>query len=518
MSFDIAGLAADLGSIPTIADAGRLRNKSRDYYWYSPILRAQLEQVRADLVVLPETEDQIAHTLRACHARRIPVTVRGAGTGNYGQAMPLRGGVVLDLSQHDQILRIGRGFARAAAGVRLLDLDRAAQAHSGQEQRMHPSTLRNATLGGFICGGSGGVGSVTWGGLRDRGNVLGARVITMEAAPRILELRGDSVQKVVHAYGTTGVVTEVEIALTQAHDWIDVVVAFDDFATAARFAHALACQDALLKKLVTVIAAPIVQRFLRPIAALIGDRQHVVLAMIAGVALESFASLLKGWPGEIAYRGGGTGSSVAGNGGGGYDGGSGGGAGRGNDHGGGGAGIAADDRGDRSAETGTRGLLPIYEYAWNHTTLHALKVDRMITYHQILYPAPDHVQKAIAVHERLPDDVLHHLEFVRFDGQIACYGLPLIQFTTAARLREIEAIFETHGCPTFSPHTVTLEEGGMKRIDPVQLAFKHEADPLGLLNPGKMLAWEQPDYDASGDRVHLFPAAGTTGRAREPGP
>jgi FAD/FMN-containing dehydrogenase len=439
--------------------------------------------VRADLVVIPGTEAEIVQTLRACHARHIPVTVRGAGTGNYGQAMPLRGGVVLDLSQHNKILSIERGVARAAAGVRLLDLDQAAQAHSGQEQRIHPSTLRNATLGGFICGGSGGVGSVTWGGLRDRGNVLGARVITMEASPRILELHGDDVQKVVHAYGTTGVVTEVAIALTQAHDWIDVVVAFDDFATAARFANTLACQDALLKKLVTVISAPIPQRFLRPVAALIGARQHVVLTMIARVAMESFESLLSGWPGRIAYR---SGGSVAG------------------------------DHGDFAGDAGARSLPPIYEYAWNHTTLHALKIDRTVTYHQILYPAPDHVHKAIELSGRLGDDVTHHLEFVRFDGQIACYGLPLIQFTTAARLREIETIFEGHGCPTFSPHTVTLEEGGMKRVDPVQLAFKHEADPLGLLNPGKMLAWEQPDYAASGDRVHLFPAAGAAPRGNDP--
>jgi FAD/FMN-containing dehydrogenase len=485
MSYDIAGLAAELGTTPaiaTIADAGRIRNKSRDFYWYSPILREQLEDVRADLVVIPETEEQIVRTLRACFARRIPVTVRGAGTGNYGQAMPLRGGVVLDLSQHNKILSIGRGVARAMAGIRLLDLDQAAQAHSGQEQRMHPSTLRNATLGGFICGGSGGVGSITWGGLRDRGNVLAARVITMEASPRILELRGDAVQKVVHAYGTTGVVTEVEIALTQAHDWVDVVVAFDEFATAARFANTLACQDAMLKKLVTVIAAPIPQRFLRSVAALIGDRQHVVLTMIAGVAMEPFESLLSGWPGKIVHRG--TGASTG-------------------------------DHGDAAGDAGTRSLLPIYEYSWNHTTLNALKVDRMVTYHQTLYPAPDHVRKAVELFERLDDDVMHHLEFVRFDGQIACYGLPLIQFTTAARLREIEAAFETHGCPTFSPHTVSLEEGGMKRVDPVQLAFKHEADPQGLLNPGKMLAWEQPDYDASDGRVHLFPAAAAAPRNQD---
>ena len=486
MSYDIAGLAAELAdttagtAIATIADAGRLRNKSRDFYWYSPILREQLDHVRADLAVLPATDAEIVRTLRACHRRGIPVTVRGAGTGNYGQAMPLRGGVVLDLSLHDKIISIRRGMARAMAGVRLLDLDLAAQAHSGQEQRMHPSTLRNATLGGFVCGGSGGVGSVTWGGLRDRGNVLGARVITMESSPQVLELRGDDVQQVVHAYGTTGVVTEVEIALTQAYNWIDIAVAFDDFATAARFAHTLACQDALLKKLVTVIAAPIPQRFLRPIAALVGADRHVVLTMIADVALPAFESLLRAWPGTLAWRGAGDA-------------------------------IASADGG-----AGGRSLLPIYEYAWNHTTLHALKVDRNITYHQTLYPAPGHVEKAIALHRELQGDVLHHLEFVRFDGQIACYGLPLIAYTTPARLREIEDTFEAHGCPTFSPHTVTLEEGGMKRVDPVQLAFKREADPQGLLNPGKMLAWEQPDYDARGERVHLFPAAGDA--AAKPAP
>ena len=51
------------------------------------------------------------------------------------------------------------------------------------------------------------------------------------------------------------------------------------------------------------------------------------------------------------------------------------------------------------------------------------------------------------------------------------------------------------GCPIFNPHRYTLEEGGMKQTDEVQLAFKREADPQGLLNPGKMIAWEDPDYD-----------------------
>ncbi len=47
----------------------------------------------------------------------------------------------------------------------------------------------------------------------------------------------------------------------------------------------------------------------------------------------------------------------------------------------------------------------------------------------------------------------------------------------------------------FNPHRYTLEEGGMKKTDQAQLAFKKEADPKGMLNPGKMIAWEDPDFD-----------------------
>ena len=44
----------------------------------------------------------------------------------------------------------------------------------------------------------------------------------------------------------------------------------------------------------------------------------------------------------------------------------------------------------------------------------------------------------------------------------------------------------------------------MKQTDEVQLAFKREADPQGLLNPGKMIAWENPDYDYRTGKPFLF--------------
>lgn len=457
--FDIAGLKRDLGAIQNTDTAGMLKAKARDYYWYSPILKRQLDDVLADLIVTPVDETELVATVKACVARAIPLTPRGAGTGNYGQAMPLKGGVVVDLSRMEGTTRVNDGRVRAAAGCKILTLDKHTQTEVGMEMRMHPTTLRTATIGGFVCGGSGGVGSVTWGGLRDRGNVLGLRVVTMEAEPRIVELRGDDVQKVIHAYGTNGIVTEVELPLVTAHAWIGAIVGFDNFASAARFGHALAAQDALLKKLVSTVSAPICQTYLGDLKAIIPAGRHVVMTMIAPIAWDSFASMLKAWGADLLFR--------------------------------------SDQQ---------PGLPPVYEYTWNHTTLQALKVDRTITYNQIFYPPPSHVDIANRLEQTMANDVLHHLEFARFDGQITCYGLPIIRYSTDERLAAINAEYEAAGCSTFDPHSFTLEEGGMKKVDEVQLAFKRETDPGGLLNPGKMLAWDHPDYRPS-DRLHLFPAA-----------
>jgi FAD/FMN-containing dehydrogenase len=133
-----------------------------------------------------------------------------------------------------------------------------------------------------------------------------------------------------------------------------------------------------------------------------------------------------------------------------------------------------------------KGIPHAYELTWNHTTLRALKLDTNITYLQVQYPGPDHVEKVRIMTELFPDEVIGHLEFIKFDGQIQCAGLPLVRYTTKERLEEIIRIHEENGCPIFNPHRYTLEEGGMKQTDQVQLAFKKETDPKGLLNPGKM--------------------------------
>jgi FAD/FMN-containing dehydrogenase len=457
---DLAGLQADLGDIRVITDPARVLQKSRDFYWYSPVLKRQLEHVTADLVVEPEGEAQVIRALAACHKHRVPVTVRGGGSGNYGQAMPLERGVVLDLSRLDQVLEIGFGRVRAQAGAKLARIDQACQEHSRQELRFHPSTLKMGTIGGFVAGGSSGAGSITWGTLRDRGNILGLRVVTMEAKPRVLELTGDAIQQVNHAYGTNGVITAVEMPLAPAWPWLDLIVGFDDLMTAVRFADALARQDGIVKKLVAPLAAPIPQLYFRPLRSRLAQGQSVVLLMIAEPWRAAFGDFLKSWPGDILL--------------------------------------------ERAAADPKRRALPVYELSWNHTTLHALKIDPTITYLQVLYPPPAHVERVEELHRHYGEEVMIHLEFVRYDGQIACFGLPIVRFTTEKRLDEIIRHHEDAGCPIFNPHAFTLEEGGMKQVDHSHLAFKRQADPQGLLNPGKMIGWTNPDYAGMARHSYLY--------------
>jgi FAD/FMN-containing dehydrogenase len=69
--------------------------------------------------------------------------------------------------------------------------------------------------------------------LRDFGNIIRLRVVTMEEEPRVLDLTGEELPRVSHAFGTNGIITEIEMPLAPAYDWTEMFVAFDDFMDAA---------------------------------------------------------------------------------------------------------------------------------------------------------------------------------------------------------------------------------------------------------------------------------------------
>jgi FAD/FMN-containing dehydrogenase len=472
-TYDIAALRAEIGPIKWEDNSILVKQKSRDFYWYSPVLKRELEGVTADVVVSPTSEAEVRAVLAAAYKLGIPVTPRGAGTGNYGQAMPLIGGVLMNLAEMNKIRSIERGRVVCEPGALLIDIDRAAEA-SAQELRMFSSTHATASIAGFVAGGSGGVGSISWGGLRDFGNVLRLRVMTMEEEPRALELTGEDLHKAVHAYGTNGVITEVEMPLTARYEWVDVIVGFDSFDAATAYALALGEQDGILKKLVTVVAGPAPHDYFLRHRALITPGDSVVILMIAPHALDAFEAFTRPYKDARILL----------------------------------------DSSKASPET-LAGLPPNYELTWNHTTLRALRVDPRITYLQVRYPNEGALGLINRIHERYGDEVRGHLELIRFNGRIGFAGLPLVRFATEARLDDIIAEHEAMGAMIFNPHRYTLEEGGMKQTDAIQLAFKRETDPRGLLNPGKMIAWENPDFDFSARRNFLFPGLEARARAAQ---
>ena len=441
---DIAGFIADMqlgpdGPVPLITEMQSVRRRSRDFFWYSPILNAQLHGKSADIIACPRSEADVIRIASSCARRRIPLTVRAGATGNYGQAVPLEGGVLLDITGLNKIEWHKPGVVRVQAGAKMDEMD-AELRPTGWELRIHPSTKRMATIGGFVAGGSGGVGSVTYGGLREPGNIIAARIVTLEETPRVIELRAEAAQFVNRAYGTTGIITALEMPTAPAWPWIDLVVAFDDFGTVMQVAQEVALADGVVKKLVTPIAWPLPSYF-RELPHAFPDGKHVLVAMIAEASVESFRMIL-GSRGTITHE---------------------------------------------APNEEAPGKLPIYEFTWNHTTLQALKIDRTVTYLQCLFPHDRLIESVLQMRDMFPGEVIPHCEFIRFGGRMTCSALPLVIYSTPERLNEIIALHEANGVFIANPHVYTLEDGSRhKRVDADQLGFKHDVDPHGLLNPGKM--------------------------------
>ena len=425
---------------------------SRDFYWFSPILKEKLDGKLADLIVQPATQDEVVRVVAACARAGVPITPRGLGTGNYGQAVPLRGGVVLDLSRLKQVLWTRPGAVRAEAGARMSEVDIEAR-KIGWEQRMLPSTFRGSTIGGFYCGGGVGIGSNNYGMLKEPGNVLGVKALSMEPEPRMVEYRGREAIDLHHAYGVNGIILEVEVALAPALQWIEFIVSFGDFNAAAAFAQTLGESDGIAKKGISAHQWPLPKSY-RPLKDVLREGEAVVMTLVAEHSEEALRELARAAGGEVVY--------------------------------------ANDSRVPGAKK------ITLQEFMWNHATLHALRAGESVTYLQLGYPQGRNLELVQRIHEVFGDEIVQHLEFIRVKGQMTCSGLPIVRWTDEPRLREVMGKLEEEGVYIADPHTWMVEDGGKKSINPRHIDIKLAMDPAGLLNPGKLRAWEERLQGADG--------------------
>ncbi len=190
------------------------------------------------VVVLPETEAQVVAILKFCHAHRIAVVARGAGTGLAASALPIAGAVLLVLARLNQILELDpqARLARVQPGVRNLALSEAAAPH-GLYYAPDPSSQIACSLGGNVAENSGGVHCLKYG--LTVHNVLGLRAWTLAGEQLalggpVLDSPGYDLLALLHgSEGMLAVITEITVKLLPKPERAQVVLAaFDDVATA----------------------------------------------------------------------------------------------------------------------------------------------------------------------------------------------------------------------------------------------------------------------------------------------
>jgi glycolate oxidase len=185
-------------------------------------------------VLLPENEAQVVGILRLCHAARLPVVARGAGTGLSGGATPSRKGIVLSLAKFKRILSIDPLSCSAVVqpGVRNLAISEAAAVH-GLYYAPDPSSQIACTIGGNVAENSGGVHCLKYG--LTVHNIRRVRAVLIDGdvvdfGGEALDAAGyDLLALITGSEGLLAVITEVTVKLTPRPQQASCVLAsFDD--------------------------------------------------------------------------------------------------------------------------------------------------------------------------------------------------------------------------------------------------------------------------------------------------
>jgi FAD/FMN-containing dehydrogenase len=421
-----ADLERELGPAAVLADEGARLTASTDWAHMSPVLGPLLPGGVADLVARPRDAAGIAAAVGAAHRHRVPVTVRGQGTGNYGQGIPLHGGLVIDTSQANRVVSVGDGELTAEAGASFVMMEKAARA-AGQELSILPSTV-GSTIGGFIAGGSGGTGSIANGAIWD-GYLHSLLVVpcTDDATPVAVPFPDNTAMA--HAFGVTGVIAEATVELKPARDWTGLFASFPDVHSAVAAGEALFDLEPT-PRLVSLDEAGIVATY-RPVdPAMPADRDSVRAIVTAGSVPAATA--------------------------------------------------VVEAHGGRVDAVRPKGPALIASLSYNHTTYRVRKLRPELTHLQCMGRGLTRRREEVAA---LVPESLIHLEgfrtahgrdwvsmlFLRYDG-------PDVLYRQMAELASVEVYVD-------DPHTWVLHTSRMDGVRAAATRF----DPDGLLNPGKLL-------------------------------
>lgn len=448
-------LAAIVGDENVAVHNTKIKKSLRDNSWLSPMLTDHITQLRSnegdtmrvDGVVSPGNVDELRQVVAVAVRHGVPMIPRGGGTTNFGQTIPLEGGLILDVRRLSGVLEVTEDRIKVAAGTLQGEVNEAAQAQ-GKELTVLTTTFASATAAGWVAGGHVGLGANSFGTIWD-GNVLEATIITAEDPPREMTLSGDDLLPVLHTYGTTGIITEVTFPLVEAREWLEAVAVFDDFEDAVRFTAAMDQETTIVQRVVTAQEASIAPGF-TPLRDLYEEGQSPVLMIVDAAREERCRRLCAEHNGQWRDW------------------------------------IRPDE-----PEKISLGLM-----VYGHRMLWLKKLAPDAAFLHV-YFSPEHYMDEIrALKERFGDHVWAEYKYIRSGWLRSLRGLspegslPAAVLTLVPGghdfLAEVMAFCGESGISYLNPHTFLLEESGLfKDFRPIA-RFKKEVDPHGLLNPGKI--------------------------------
>jgi glycolate oxidase len=214
-----AAAEAIVGSAGVISEPEQLRTYECD----------ALTGLRAmpELVLLPETAEQVQQVVTACSSHGVPFVARGAGTGLSGGALPVADGVVISLARLNRVLEVDveRGFAVVEPGVTNLDVTRAVAAE-GFFYAPDPSSQQVCTIGGNVAENSGGAHCLKYGFTVN--HVLAADVVlpTGELVTISRDDPGPDLLGVfVGSEGTLGIAVRIEVRVVRTPETVRTLLA-----------------------------------------------------------------------------------------------------------------------------------------------------------------------------------------------------------------------------------------------------------------------------------------------------
>lgn len=173
---------------------------------------------RPDIVVQVLSTDEVSKIMKYAYENSIPVTPRGSGTGLVGAAVPIKKGIVIDLSKMNRILELDEENLTVTVepGVLLMELSKYVEEHD----LFYPPDPgeKTATIGGNINTNAGGMRAVKYGVTRDfvrglevvlpNGNIVefGGKVVKNSSGYSMKDL-------IVGSEGTLGIVTKAVLRL-----------------------------------------------------------------------------------------------------------------------------------------------------------------------------------------------------------------------------------------------------------------------------------------------------------------